>query len=152
MNLQRHFQRPPFWPWLHLTPRVILSPVEDATENASLRGQSYCPAELSPILEVGVQLKLCPDVVQVGHLARDSSMYKYWYRLNETNKKYVPSQWPWLVFHSWASPWPSASPPWLRIDPQEPVEWSGNTFTPPDVLTFGHDKTPDIQCICDSKT
>ena len=52
----------------------MLSPVEDATENASLCRQSYCPAELGPILEVGVQLKLCADLVQVGHLTRDYSV------------------------------------------------------------------------------
>ena len=50
-----------------------VSPVGDATENAFLRCQAYRPAELGAILEVGVQLKLCADLVQVGHLARDSS-------------------------------------------------------------------------------
>ena len=132
---------------LDLAPWVILSPVEDATENTSLCGQSYCPAELGSILEVGVQLKLCADIMQVGHLTRDSSVSKQWYRLNKTYKSDLPSQWPWLICHSWANPWPSASPPWLCMDPQDPVEWSGNTVTPPDVMSFRHDKTPDIQWI-----
>ena len=86
---------------------TMVSPVEDATENASLRCQSYRPAELGAILEVGVQLKLCTDLLQVGHLARDSSLSRAMVKLMEKTKRRkvnkvsssVPSQWPWLISH-----------------------------------------------------